>query len=152
MYHIRSFFREDIDTCIELARDMVTESSYRDIPFHEAKMRSTFNYILYNPTQAFCFVACDDNNKVVGGILGYISEYIFSFEKVVSDYVLFLHPSVRGTLCAARLVKEYTRWATEHGAMKAVLGITSEVEEERTGRLYEALGYRRCGAIYSRRV
>jgi GNAT superfamily N-acetyltransferase len=94
-------------------------------------------------------VACEGPTLV--GYLWAASHILapWSGVKVSSDYLFYVIPSYRGTLTAMRIIKAYKEWALEQGCAEVRLSIASGIHPERTGALYEAMGFSQSGVVYN---
>jgi len=85
-------------------------------------------------------------------IAAYLTDYIFCDEPVVNDDLLFVKASHRGGTVAIRMVRGLERWASARGAREVFLGVSTGIAVERTGRLYQRLGFRHVGGVYSKQL
>jgi GNAT superfamily N-acetyltransferase len=85
-------------------------------------------------------------------VAGFLSDYFFCNETIASDNLLFVDRQHRGTLAAVRLLRAFRKWAAARGARELCLGISTVVDAERIGKLYERMGLSRVGAIYKQRL
>jgi GNAT superfamily N-acetyltransferase len=83
---------------------------------------------------------------------GYLIDYFFCNETLVSDEVLFVKADRRGAVTAMRLIRGLQQWASDRGARELCLGISTNVRIETTGKLYERLGFTHVGGIYKKRL
>jgi GNAT superfamily N-acetyltransferase len=60
------------------------------------------------------------------------------------ELAVYVTPEHRGRT-GMRLIKAFEAWAWDRGADEITLGISTEVDPERTAALYARLGYRRSG-------
>lgn len=82
---------------------------------------------------------------MVGMVAGVVTEHFFSGTKYVSDLILYVRPTFRGTFAAGELVDALEGAGRAQGATESVLGISTEVHAEATAKLYERFGYTRSG-------
>ena len=98
---------------------------------------------------AFLRVAVLDG-KVVGFLWAVIGEMApWNPQLVANDILFYVEPEYRGSTCGLRLVKEYTQWANSFGCVESRLSLASGINMERTGLMFERLGYRRFGTVYN---
>lgn len=132
---------------IALARAMHAESRYRDIKFSNDRMRQSYGLMFDN--KAFILVY-ERDGKVVGVFAGDVSPLYFSEEIFACDYGLFILPAYRGGLAASHMVKRFKKWALEdRGARFVDIGVSTQVNTESTGGMYERLGLLKAGDLYS---
>lgn len=87
------------------------------------------------------------DGELVGGFLGVISEHFFSHDRFAQDFALFVASDRRGAYAGKRLLEGFKAWAQAKG-VPAELGISTMVNVEQTGRLFEACGFERYGYLY----
>jgi GNAT superfamily N-acetyltransferase len=92
-----------------------------------------------------CIFVAERERILVGMMAGFVFEHFFGFDKIASDYVLYVSPAHRGGTLMVRLVKAFESWAIGLGADEIAVGVSTEVDPQRTVMLYERLGYRRSG-------
>ncbi|AFP33692.1 acyl-CoA N-acyltransferase domain-containing protein [Pectobacterium phage POP72] len=101
-----------------------------------------------NPTETVT-LAIED-----GRLVGYIWAAAhqlgpWSHTLVSSDYLFYVHPDYRGSLAAYRLMKAYKLWAVELGCKEVRLSVASGIHPERTGKLYERMGFTLFALTYN---
>lgn len=98
---------------------------------------------------AFLYVGVSDN-KVVG-FLWAVTHALAPWNprKVASDLLFYILPEKRGCLIGAQLVKSYRSWAEAEGCYEARLSLASGINEERTGKMYNKLGFDYFGIVYN---
>lgn len=139
---IRTAQESDADVLVRMGRAMYAESPrYSVVLFSEEKCRALIAKLL--PTGGV-FVA-DFGGLVVGMIAGYCVEHFFGPGKYAGDLVVYVLPEFRGSSAAARLIRALEEWATAQGAGEILLGVSTEVDLERTSTFYQRLGYRESG-------
>lgn len=138
---IRPATRDDIPALIELGRAMHAESPrFSRHPYSPAKTAGTIDFLLANGA---VFVAVK-GGQAVGMMGGMVAPGWFTDEATAIELAVYVAPEHRGRT-GMRLIRAFEAWAFEHGAVEVTLGITTEVDTERTAALYEHLGYRRAG-------
>lgn len=149
---VRKATLEDMERAAELAREMWAESGgwYAAFDLNEAKYHELMVAMIQSPKH--CVLAYERDGEVIGGIAGGLAEMPATDVKVACDMFLFVTPDQRGTIAAARLVKAFVKWAEEVGAHGVSMGISTNINPERTGRLYEKLGFTNVGALYTMRL
>lgn len=140
---------DDLDAFMALGRQMHAESRYCDLPFSAYKLAHVFAGLVAG-VDGIVLMAMRDGLPV-GFLMGEVRELWFSDARTAYEYGIFVQPEHRGSMCAAQMVKHFGRWALEHGAVIVDLGISTEVTEERTGKFYERLGFKRAGSLFSMR-
>lgn len=142
---IRSATPNDIPALLALGAQMHAESPrFSRLRFSATRLESTLRLLL--GSGQFLVVA-EDGRRVVGGMAAVAMPHWASDDLVATDLALFVAPEARGGMVPARLIKAYTAWAHERGAVLVQAGITTGVNTETTAALYERMGLKRCGAL-----
>jgi GNAT superfamily N-acetyltransferase len=143
---IRAATVEDLPRLVELGRLMHAESRFRSIEFVPEKLDHTLRKLMAG---AGCVFVAEHNGALVGGFAGIASEYFFSHERAAYDFALFVEPTRRGGIVAAALIRAFVAWGKRAGIRHFECGVSTGVHPEQTGKLFEALGFVRQGALYS---
>ena len=118
------------------------ESRYRDIPFSEEKISK----LLDNPN-CFCSLA-KSGEDYIGFIFGLVQQSWFSDSKTGFDLGLFIVPEQRGkSMAPIRLIKAFEDYCRNQGCTEITLSSSASIYEKKALRLYEKLGYSKCGFI-----
>lgn len=140
---IRRATLADVAALVDLARAMHAESTtHRRLSFNSAKVAQLFASMIGCPLRALVIVS-DTAGVIDGGALAQIDEHFFSDDLVAQEMAVYVVPSKRGTLRAARLVAAIDAWARAMGAKLLQAGCTTGNSAERTIELYEHLGFTR---------
>lgn len=85
--------------------------------------------------------------KPVALFIGYTYDHpIFKGKLLSGDLLLYVEPSHRGGLIAAKLVKKYTKWAEDKGVNYIQIGQSTGVGNiERVSKFYESQGFKTVG-------
>ncbi len=136
----------DIPALVDLGYAMQQESPrFAHLAYAPVKVAQTLQQMIA-ADNGRVFVAVRDD-IVVGMMGGYVLEYFFSHDKFATDLYVYVAPPYRGGSFFTRLVVAFEQWAIALDANEIVVGISTEVEAERTASLYERLGYRRIQGI-----
>tara|TARA_R100001440_G_scaffold18411_2_gene31109 strand:- start:50 stop:505 length:456 start_codon:yes stop_codon:yes gene_type:complete len=94
------------------------------------------------------------NNKIIGFMVGSVSEYFFSDKLIAQDMVLVFHPNERENILRhiIKLIKDFEAWAKEKGAVEVAIGITSGIAGEGYPKLLNRLGYDQVGILTKKEV
>lgn len=126
----------------ELAVSFHEESRYRDMPFSADKITR----LLENPN-SFCALA-KSGERYIGAIFGMVQPSWFSEKNVGFDLGLYIVPAYRGkSLAPVRLIKKFEEFCHSKNCIEIALSSSANIHEDRALRLYEKLGYTRCGFI-----
>lgn len=145
MLKIRPFTVLDMDKVRPMARAMAEESPrYRRYTYDEDKVTTLMYHFV---TRGGAFVA-ERGDEIVGMMAGACAEAFFGREKYASDLVTYVKPEFRGSSAFVRLVKAFETWARAQGAIDVILGVSCELEMEKTRKVYEKIGYNLSGHAF----
>lgn len=120
------------------------ESRYSRFNFDPVKYGAVIHYVI---PQGLTFVA-EKEGKIVGVFIGQVEEQFFGNDLAAWDLVQYVLPEYRGHV-GPRLIREYIRRAKMFGIADINIGISTALEPERTGKLYECLGFHKVGGTYA---
>lgn len=136
----------DMSALLDIGRTMAAESPrYARLRFDEMKLTATLGPLIVQP-HGFVWVALDVS-KIIGVMVGLVCEHWMSNDRVAQDLALYVAPEHRGSGAADLLVNGFRQWAAGQGAVITQGGVSTGVGTEATARLYERLGWTRCGII-----
>jgi len=148
---IRPPLHSDIETLVDLGAQLHQESAYSFLPYDRHKVRAFIGaYVEDRDTR--CALVADDGGELIGVIGGALIEYYFCNEQLVSDEILFVRRDHRNGMAAIALIRGLQKWAIARGARELCLSISSNVNQEITGKLFERLGFERMGGIFKMRL
>jgi GNAT superfamily N-acetyltransferase len=148
---IREMAHHDVDKVLELGQAMHEESYFSFLTFNREKLLKLWASIMDYP-QMYCGLVAETDDEIIGLFVGGVSPHWFSDELFASDMALYVTPSHRGSSAGVRLLKAYDKWATESGAKVINLGISTNVNQDRTQKLYHKLGYKDTGLFNRRKL
>lgn len=146
---IRAMTAEDIDEVIRLGVEMHKESRYSRFNFDPYKCKILGFEIVDNPDMYFGYII-EHAGKIQGFMLAFMTEFYFGNERIAQDLALFVQKTRRGCMDAVNLIKKYQEWAIKNGADEIQLGITTGVNEKRTTKLYQKLGFNQIGTVFKK--
>lgn len=139
----------DVPALVELGRRMHVESPrFARLAFDPERLASVASNLI--PNKDCCVLVGDAGGVLIGLFVGFVMQHFFSTASYATDLALYVTPEERGGTLAVRFLRRFEDWARTTGAAEIVPGISTEVEVERTARLYERLGYKRSGLIMRR--
>jgi len=144
---IRNATTEDLPRLLELGEAMHAESRYSIMNFDREKVAGLLTTLMTTDT-GFLMVA-EKDGRIIGGFAGIVSEHWFSHDKLASDIALFIEQDARGGMTAPRLLRAFLTWADGHGVKVKDIGVNTGIHTNQTGRLYEKLGGKLAGLLYS---
>jgi GNAT superfamily N-acetyltransferase len=145
--HIRDAAEADIPYLVELGRAMHFESRYARFDFDPAKYATVLAHVI---PQGLTFIA-EQDGEVIGVFVGVLDSMFFGHDIVARDLLTYVAPERRGR-AGVGLIREYVRRAKALGAADIHIGVSTGLQPERTGRLYERLGFSHIGGGYAMEV
>ena len=143
---IRPAVGGDFDCLLNLGEKMRRESLVNFPPIEEEKVAMFLKKSLDHPDMFMVCVAQD--TEIIGMITSMLGEYSFcSAKRSVCD-MLFVTAERRGALAAKKLIQKFIGWSQNVGANEAIMGVSTGIHPERTGRLFERLGFELMGHSY----
>jgi GNAT superfamily N-acetyltransferase len=140
---------QDIPALLVLGAAMHGESRYAKLDFDSEKLRLLGETMLGDPDSWLALVA-ERDSEIIGFCIGYVAPHFFGNDLTSGDLAIYVVPEHRGGTIGARLVKLYTSWCEARGVQEPLLGVSAGITPERTGRLYERLGYTDQYIIYKK--
>lgn len=144
---IRAAELSDIAGLLPIAAAMHAESRFRGLDFQGEKMRALFEHLVQSENG--CLLVVEHAGALHGVLAGGLAQDFFGETVAAFEYGVYVDPARRGSMDGVRLVKAYLAWARERGAVYINMGVTTGVTTDRTGALYEKLGARKVGDLYS---
>ena len=126
-------------------------SAYSFILLDENKVLLTIARCMKN---GFAWVG-EKDGLVVAGMIGEVTDYWFSKERMAMEYALFATRGCRDTRLPFRLLKKYIQWAKEQKVREIMLGASKGFDESDTdkyGRVLERLGFQNAGTFFKMRI
>lgn len=146
MANIRPAMEEELTALVNMARDMHDESPYFSrFEFSAVKTANTLLGLMTHPEG--CVLVAVIDSEVIGMFGGFITEHFFGNDRYACDIGLYVKPEHRGGSVAVRLLKVFEEWVSSKNVGAITLGVSTEVEVERTAAMYQHLGYTASGVI-----
>lgn len=142
---IREATMLDIPDLLDLGEIMHAESRMSPWPFAREKVGNLMAGLIEIPNG--CLLVAEHQGEVVGGFAGWCDEHWACHVRQASDFALFVTPTRRGGIAAARLIQAFKDWALKQGADVVQVGISTGVNVETGTRLFELAGFRSIGPI-----
>jgi len=149
-FFVRKARVSDLPRLLDLGEAMHAESSYAGLAFDRAQMERAGRRWLASEDH-LCLAGLN-GGEAVALFVGMVSTSFFGPDRVAHDLLLFVHPDRRGGLMAARMIERFRAWARSRGAKQLRLSISTGVNPEATGRLYEHLGLARVGGVFMEKL
>ena len=148
---IRWMTLDDLPIAIAMGSSMHKESWFSHFDYEDSKLQELWDITETYP-HMYCKFVAEHDDKIVGMFVGMCAEHYFGHDKIASDLLLYVTPEARGGTAAVRLIKAYDKWAREAGAKEIHVGVSTGVNEERTVKLYEKLGFDSKATLLRKRV
>lgn len=151
MISVRHAIDSDYTSLLRLGVEMINEAV---TPFPEIepdRVRKSLDLTLHHPDMMMCGLA-EDNDLAVGFITGMAGDHAFSSARRSASDLLYVTPTRRGAVAAKQLIKLFLEWSDDQGCGYNTMGTTTGVQPERTGLLFERMGFNPVGAVYRRDV
>lgn len=148
---IRDLRMEDVERCLELGRAMHQESSFRDNDWDESKLWALVHQYDADK-QHWCMLVSEVGDEIVGMFVGFAANHYFGNDLISSDLLLYVTPEKRGGTHGVKLIRAYEKWARSVGVREIQLGVSTGITTERTGQLYQALGFTDKSFIFKKRI
>lgn len=148
---IRWMTIEDLSIAIAMGSSMHKESWFSEFDYADEKLQGLWDITETYPDM-YCKYVAEDKGELVGMFVGMCAEHYFGYDKIASDLLLYVTPEARGGTAAPRLIKAYEKWALASGAKEIHVGVSTGVNEDRTVKLYEKLGFNSKATLLRKRV
>jgi hypothetical protein len=114
-----------------------------------SKVRHLLENCVFNDNTFFCLVMKDEN-KVVGGLVGYIADHLLFDVSMAYELAWFVKEEYRGKHSIAML-KEFENWAKKsQGVEFVVMAYTSKMSN--LDKVYKKLGYEAIEFTYKKNI
>ena len=146
----------DIDQMLEVVREGIAESVYKDIEYDPAIIR----HLLEN------YSACDNHSstvillkeiatdRIVGVLLANIAEQhpLFHKGRVAVELLWYIKPEFRGTRRSLQMLQTYEDWALINGATHITCGSLSNESREMLDKVYTHRGMKLVELQYMKEI
>lgn len=141
---IREATASDLPRLVEMGRNFIAQTKYKDLIYgNSEQMTLTLEGLIGNPSASF-LVAESGAGELVGMIGAIMYVHPISGEVTANEIVWWVEPAHRGI--GISLLRHIERWT--QGA-EAALNMVAP--DEKTARIYKALGYELIETVYQRR-
>jgi GNAT superfamily N-acetyltransferase len=130
---------------------MHEDTSYRQFPLSEIKLLERVDLWLTNLWHRVTYVL-EHEGAVVGVFSGYMGDLWFSETSCGFDEVIYIDPDHRGRHGFSQMLARFEDWCRERDCSAVLVGVSSGVMVERTGKLLGFLGYDKVGGLYRRTI
>lgn len=141
---IRAATPLDVPAILEIGVEFFTTTpTYARLEFDRDRLAEVLFGLIDSP-HGHVMVA-DEGGRVVGLMLAAASQHWCARNFIASEMALYVHPSIRGSMLAARLIKGYLAWGRALGCTVITAGVSTGKDVERTTALYVRLGFKQFG-------
>ena len=151
MYEVREALEIEIPQLTALGKQLHEESAFSHMQYDEVMCGGWARFAMDKPNKIFLKVIIEKaHGKVVGILLAKMDQSYFGKDAIAHDMLLGIDKDHRGRCRDALvwLVNEYQAWAIKQGAKRVFLASYTNVEAERTEKLFEHLGFRKIGTVH----
>lgn len=128
----------DVLRLVELGAAMHAESRFNRFALNLKRGESYFHAALDNPGTIFLV----DGDPIHAMFIGFVQRFWWGDELESFDLLLFVLPEKRGKgYSAAKLISGYRQIAEAMGVSDIRIGVSTEVEAERTCKFFECMGF-----------
>jgi len=126
-----------------LAPKIMKETRYSERSLSLEKLKVIYEYQWIPPaaTKVFYVMSTDQKDPVGLGAFCIGADW-FGNAETASDLIVYIDPKYRGGRGFIKLIKAYEEWARSRGAVELVLSVSTGINTQKTGQLYERLGYK----------
>jgi GNAT superfamily N-acetyltransferase len=142
------FSLNNLADVLHLGLAMHQEGAYSTVEFDVQRTAYCIVEMVMKNPDGFGVLGYDKDGKAVAMMAGGVSSYFFSPKRKAYDHVWYVVPEHRGSRTAVLLLKRFVEWARSRGAGEIFVGVTTNIEPERTGKLLSRLGFKHVGGNY----
>ena len=155
MYTVRDAKDIEVFKLVEISEAVLKESpTYTHLAFDKEKSANYIYSAIMKHDGWFLRVIADENNEIVGGLLGCMETTVFGPDKIAYDVTVMMEIEHRGR-CVRQLVQvvqEFKQWGIDNGAKLIKLGVSSGINIEKASMFFEHMGFERIGALHGYKV
>lgn len=137
----------DVPAIVEIVRAFHAEGRYQHMTFSAERVTQIVSMCIESG-----FALIVESEGIEGLMLGIIGPHTLSMDLVATELLLFVSKDKRGGFTAMRLIREFTDWAKDRGAVECFAGSTAQIATDLTQRLYEKNGFAVVGPLLARRL
>ena len=148
---IRAPRPEDKPRILELLRKMHVETAFSAFSLSEERLESQVSAFL-DPEEGYFGLVFERDGEVQGVFFGHADQLWFSDALCGFDDVFYVQAESRGRYALPVMLRLFETWCRRKGCEAVLVGVSSGVMVDRTGKMLERLGYGRLGGLYRRHV
>lgn len=146
---MRPYELKDIEQIVALVQEHVPKlPNYKNITIAPDRLSYLLRHNHGNASYFQAWVLVTDDNKIVGGVAGYCTQGMLTWQYIASDSFLFIIEEYRSLKRAVALVNAYKKWALARGATLVTASVRGGYRPEEFDRFMKRLGFSPVGTIY----
>ena len=146
---IRTVMPSDIPQLVELAKVMHAEGRYKNKKFDAEKLKKRFLYLMLGNFLGF---ADEKENKIVGVILGCVTDYFFGDDLMLEDCGFFVLPEYRKGKSGSKLLAAFISAGKQIKVKEISLSTSSLKDPNALDFLCKKVGLEKAGSIYKMEI
>lgn len=141
---------DDVSQIHALAKELLEQSVYSGIKMDDTRFRTICAHLI--GSKSGCVLVVDDEGSVQGFMMGLIDQLFFSRSRYATDLAVYVREAYRSY--APWMFRRFVNWARSKPLVAEItLGISSGIgDTERTGKMYQTLGFQPVGGLYVMRT
>tara|TARA_R100000234_G_scaffold68645_1_gene42050 strand:+ start:1049 stop:1510 length:462 start_codon:yes stop_codon:yes gene_type:complete len=147
---VREARLNDVKPLVTLGKIMHEETAFADVTWNPDKVHR-FGIMVVRDDN-FCIYVAEDNNVPVGMIIAEVVPYYFSDDLRLCDHLWYVAKEYRGSSVASKLIEKLIEFAESKGVKEIYSGVSTAVDQDKTGALLEKLNYQHLGGLYKYKV
>lgn len=150
MFAVRKLKVGEIKLMVLAGQELHHQSAYAHMDYDCGKVAQLAFVALQKPDQFF-IETITHNDVPIGLLFAGLSESYFGTDKMAKDLVFFVIPQAQGRCGDAmrEMVENYRAWAIENGAKMITLGVSTQINAEKTRGLFEHMGFPQTGSLHA---
>ena len=138
MVEIRLAVQADAQVLLALGKRMRAEGpNFMKLDFSDEKAALVISRLIDNES---LLVACK-GEYIVGLLAFVVIEHLWGRDKIASDVAIFVESAHRGCSAFLRLIRTFETIAAERGVKMLELGVSAGIDNDKTAKMFSALGY-----------
>ena len=143
---IRPYQTTDFKRAMALGHLMHKESYYQFLEMSEDKVFDLFEMTIGHDD--YHFTVAEKDGEIVGFMYGLKHPHFFSHDLVAGELFLYVRQDLRGSMIGVRLIRGFTDWAKKQNVKFAQIGLSTNINTDRSSTLLERMGFTFGGTIY----
>ncbi len=115
-------------------------------PIDRELVRDNLARAIEHPEAVLVLIA--ERDSPVGFMVAFMAFHTFSRERLAVQELFYVLPDHRGTFLPAAMMRKFMAWAKTYGALHASASVHSSADPEKTGRFFQAFGFKFAGGHY----